>query len=629
MSSIAAVPISPSSSSVAAKRRVPWVLMVVIALGVVGVASVIMLVSGRGAESFASGEFYAVQPMDLDITISKDGELQAVSNVEIACKVEGQNVILDIAKEGSYVHNGDVVVRLDPSGIEQELEEDLLALQKAEADLSAAIEAKAIQESTNIANLEAANVEMILARLDLQEYVEGIYPSSLQNARTSLEMARISVKDKEDNLAQTRSLFSKGFVTSVDVKKAELELLTAQNDFDKTATDLLVLEKYTHEKELTDRRNKVAQAEKKHARVQRENASQLAQKVADLRSKEQALELRQKQLKEEEEQLAACTIHAPADGMVVYATTGGGGGWGRRDTPLGPGATVRQQELLIRLPDTSAMKAVARISEQQVSRLRVDPANPIRATVNIVGYPNPIGASLTNISIMADSGSRFFSPDTKEYPVDVTLDHTPPGLKPGVSVQTKLFVDRLRQVLAVPLGAVYAAGRDSYVFKRDRGEINPQKVEIGQVNETHAQVVSGLASGEQVLILQAGQGRELLDKAGIKIERPAASTQPIDVVPPRPQQLAGANDNGNGNGGDNRGRSSRGSGEARRGESERQRDAGEGRGDRNVGESQGGREGREGRATGERRSRRGDRDADGAANSAEDADSSPTTRPQS
>src|SRR5688572_3185448 len=276
-----------------------------------------MILTGRRNDGLATGEYFTVAPMDLDVTITKDGELQAVKNVEIVNKVDGQSVILDIATEGTYVHKGDVVVKLDPSVIQQQLEDDKLNLQKAEADLIAATEAKAIQESTNAANLEAANVELILARLDLQEYVEGTYPSSLQTAKTSLEMSRISVKDKEDNLAQTRSLFSKGFVTSVDVKKAELELLTAQNDLDKKATDLAVLEKYTHEKEVTDRRNKVAQAEKKLVRVQRENASNLAQKLAALASADQTLNLRKEQYQKMQDQLAACTIKAPGDGMVV------------------------------------------------------------------------------------------------------------------------------------------------------------------------------------------------------------------------------------------------------------------------------------------------------------------------
>src|SRR5439155_11768498 len=106
------------------------------------------------------------------------------------------------------------------SAIEQKIETSTLDLQKAHNDLTPAREQKDIQESTNAANLEAANVDMILARLDLQQYVEGQYPSDLQTARTDVDMDKIMVKNKEDDLAQTRSLFSKGFVTAADVKTA-------------------------------------------------------------------------------------------------------------------------------------------------------------------------------------------------------------------------------------------------------------------------------------------------------------------------------------------------------------------------------------------------------------------------
>jgi len=235
--------------------------------------------------------------------------------------------------------------------------------------------------------------------------------------------------------------------------------------------------------------------------------------------------------------LTACTIKAPQDGMVVYSSSASGN-WGRRDTPIQPGAQVRWQELLIRLPDTSSMKAVCKINEQQVSKLRVDRNNPMRAMVKIVGQTEPVGAWLSNISIMADNSQRWFSPDSKDYPVDITLDYTPPGLKPGMGVDwMKIFVDHVKQALAVPLGAVYAAGSDNYVFVREGRETRPLKVAIGQVNETHAQVISGISKGDEVLILEAGQGRDLLEKAGIKVAPPAASTQPAGK-PPRPPQAA-------------------------------------------------------------------------------------------
>jgi hypothetical protein len=59
------------------------------------------------------------------------------------------------------------------------------------------------------------------------------------------------------------------------------------------------------------------------------------------------------------------------------------------------------------------------------------------------------------------------------------------------------------------------------------------KVAIGQVNETHAQIASGVSQGQDVLILQAGQGRDLLEKAGIKVEPQASTTQPLNGRPPR------------------------------------------------------------------------------------------------
>jgi multidrug efflux pump subunit AcrA (membrane-fusion protein) len=515
-------------------KRVPWMLLLLLALCVIAIVAVALALNMRSRGPAVAGQFYTVAAMDMDITISKDGELAAVNNVDIVSPVEGQNTIIDIAKEGDFVHKGDVVCKFDSSDIERKIENSTLDLQKAQSDLTAAREQKEIQESSNSANLEAANVDLVLARLDLQQYVEGTFPSDLQTARTNVEMAKITVKNAEDDLAQTRSLFSKGFVTAAEVKTAELGLLKAKNDLDQKTTDLTVLEKYTHEKDLTDKRNKVAQAEKKLARTQRENASNLAQRLAALQQCEQSLALRKQQLEHLQEQCADCTMKAPQDGMVVYSSSASNM-WGRRDTPIQPGAQVRWQELIIRLPDTSSMKAVCRINEQQVSKLHVDPNNPIRATVNIVGVEKPVGAWLSNISIMADSGQRWWSPDSKDYPVDITLDTTPAGLKPGVSVQVKLFIDRLRHVLAVPLGAVYAAGADNYVFLRGgAGQVRPVKVSLGQVNETHAQVASGLSAGDAVLVLEAGQGRELLEKAGIKIAAPAATSQPFDNKPPRP-----------------------------------------------------------------------------------------------
>ena len=106
------------------------------------------------------------------------------------------------------------------------------------------------------------------------------------------------------------------------------------------------------------------------------------------------------------------------------------------------------------------------------------------------------------------------------------------------------------EAAAVPLAALYSAGPDSYVFMRDGAEGHrPVTVKIGAVNDTHAQVVQGLKQGDQVLLLQAGQGRDLLEKAGIKVA-PATRPSVVDDAPPidrGPNGAAGAS-RGSGNG---------------------------------------------------------------------------------
>ncbi|MGB7157248.1 MAG: HlyD family efflux transporter periplasmic adaptor subunit, partial [Tepidisphaeraceae bacterium] len=506
-----------------------WVIVALVSLVAVA-AAWFAIARSDDAGAGSSTAYYTISPMPMEVTVTKDGELQAVSNQEIVVPVEGQSVIQSIVKEGTTVKKGDIIAVIETSDLNTKLEQATLDVQKSEADLLTAREAKDIQESTNVANLEASNVELVLARLDMEEYTAGTYPKLLASSKRDVEMARIAVKTKEQDLAQQQSLFSKGFVNASDVKTAEINLIKEQNQLANIETDLMVLEKYTYEKESTDRKNKVAQAEKKLTRVQRENMSNLAQKQADFQAKEQGLGLRRRQFENLQAQLAAATIKAPSDGLVVY---GSSGGWGRRDTPIQAGANVRFQETLIRLPDTSSMKAVARIQEQQVNKLRVDPQKPMRAQLKIAGLPNPVGGWVSNISVMADSGGRWFNPDAKEYPVDVTLDTTPPGLKPGVTVECKIYVDRINSALAVPLAAIYSAGTDSYVFMREGDRHKPVKVQIGAVNDTHAEIKQGVGAGQNVLLLQAGQGRELLEKAGIKIT-PATRPSVVDDAPPIP-----------------------------------------------------------------------------------------------
>ncbi len=503
-------------------RSVPLWIYGVAALATLGVVAGIAIYAKKPfGESGDAGTSFKVVPVregPFESRVVVRGELQAVDNIDIVCQVEGSTTITQIVLEGTFVKKGDTLVVLDSSAIRQKLEDSLIEWQRAKADVTTAEEMLEIQKSQNAANIEAADVALQLAQIDLTKYVEGSYPSLLADGLMAVDKAQTGLKTKQDDLAQTRSLFSKGFVTATEVKNKELEVAAGQRDLTKAETDLRVLEKYSHQADLASKNNTLAQSEQKLERTKRENAANLSQKSADLSAKSQQLELIERRVARYREQVDKCTIKAPASGLVVYRNDGN-----RDGAQIQEGAQVRERQTMMRLPDTSRMKVVLKINESQINGLTLGQL----ATVNVPSVPNPIEGEVTKISPVADSADRWMNPDRKDYPVDVILSETPKGLRPGMSAEVSILTNREDTALSIPIGALYSAGQDRYAFIMEGGTPRPVPVKIGKTNEQDVQITDGIAFGQTVLLLEAGQGKVLLERAGIKVaEAPPADADP-------------------------------------------------------------------------------------------------------
>ncbi len=491
--------------TVSVPRKAPLWLAIPVAAAVV-IGGAVMLIP-QGPQGGPVGSFHTVQPTDLTVTIGLNGELAAVTSTEIYSQVEGSTTLQWIIKEGTFARQGDVLVRLDDSAIRQKIEDTTLEVQKSEADVTTAREMLEIQRSENTTNLESAQVALQLAQLDLTQYTQGTYPQLLANAQTAVEMAQITLDNKEADFRQVNELAAKGYLTPTDVKLREIDLRDARNKLSKAQTDLEVLVNYTHQMDLTSKKNTLVQAERRLVRTQRENAAREEQKEVDLRAKEQSLAVQRRRLENFKKQFEACTIRAPHDGLVVYATSGDR----NAQNQIQEGATIRERQAILRLPETDAMKAVIRVPEAVMPK--IEPG--LRASIKIVGIPEPLQGTVDKVSVLADSGSRWWNPDVKEYPVDIVLDETPPNLKPGITAEVQVYVASIENTLAVPQSSIYSSGPDRYVFVRSGDDAAPRKVTVGSSNDSFIAVTDGLRDGDEVLILKEGQGRALLAKAGI------------------------------------------------------------------------------------------------------------------
>ena len=133
------------------------------------------------------------------------------------------------------------------------------------------------------------------------------------------------------------------------VERAELDLEVAE-------TALSVLEEFTKEKILVGLK---ATAESAKARNNADNA---------------ALELEQSRKERLETQYEKCTILAPDNGMVIYANEMGnrrpGGGGGGAVSLIEEGASVKERQTLIKLPDLARMQVKTTVHESKVDQIR-------------------------------------------------------------------------------------------------------------------------------------------------------------------------------------------------------------------------------------------------------------------
>lgn len=98
----------------------------------------------------------------------------------------------------------------------------------------------------------------------------------------------------------------------------------------------------------------------------------------------------------------------------------------------------------------------------------------------------------------------------EEQRVNVIVDFVDPpaarqSLGDGFRVEARIVIDEADDVLKVPTSALFRVGKESAVFKVVDGKVLEQIVKIGRQNGLEAEVLAGLAAGDQVVIHPSDQ----------------------------------------------------------------------------------------------------------------------------
>lgn len=405
---------------------------------------------------------HTVERDDFVLEVIERGEIQSGGLNEVRSQVKSKNTtgtaILRIVPEGSTVKQGDFLVELDSSALEEERTTQQIAVAQSEALV---VEARNLHETAKIAK---------------QEYLDGVYVQERQTIESEVFVAEENLNRAKEYLEYSKKLAAKGYVNALQLQADQFAVEKSAKELEAAQTKLKVLDEYTKAKTLT------------------QLESDIATTKARWEAEQHSYNLELEKLKDIEQQIALCTITSPRDGTVLYAHERDRRGDG--DFIVEEGAVVRERQAIIHLPDPNAMEVKLTINESLIQY--VVPGLP--AVIKPVGLGDmKLRGKVKNVNQYAEP-SGWRKANVKEYKAFVSINDPPTVLRAGLTASVVIRCAQVRDALQVPVQAVYAHGNKFFCFTCNEGNWQAKEVDCGPTNDRFFVIESGLEVGDQVAL---------------------------------------------------------------------------------------------------------------------------------
>lgn len=481
------------------------------------------MIGNQGSGGADAGSTYTVQRGALSINLTETGTIKSRDQFVVKSEVEGRTSIIYVIDEGIVVEEGELLVELDSSGLEDRLVDQQIQVENTEADFVSAkenLEVVKIQMQANIATAELNNQ---FAIEDKVKYLDGEWPKTLMETETDVTLAEEDYRRATDEFDWSKKLYAEKYLSETEYRADELALKRAELQVALARENLKLLNEYTHTRKLTELDSEINQKELALQRVNRESSSDLAQAEARLRARQAELNRQKTRLSKIEDQIAKTKMYAPADGMVVYATSSEFS-WRGDTQPLDEGQEVRERQELIHLPTADSMMVVIRVHESALGKVKV--GQPVQIKIDAMPESSFSGR-VTKIAPLPDATSVFMNPDLKVYDTQIMIDGVHPGLRTGMSCKATVMIEQYLDAISVPLQAVIGRGGESIVYVVNGDGSQPRQVTTGLDNNAMVHILNGLSEGEKVLLTPPlGGDQSRMGKAQTQGERPRMSNRP-------------------------------------------------------------------------------------------------------
>jgi HlyD family secretion protein len=408
---------------------------------------------------------HTVRYEPLQLTIVERGFLESAENSDIVCRVKSgtknstvSTTIKWLVDNGVYVQEGDKLIELDDSGLQEELKAQRIKVDEARAAYVTAETNYQIVESENVSAIETARNALQLAEINLEKYIGrvintehalsmlgtlggstgclttgsalaaavkpgvrygGEHHQLRQDAEGRLMMARSDVEMWEEKSSWSQRMSQRGYVTASQAQADASRLQGAILGLRKVEEELRVLQDYTYRATVIELQGLIDQAQRALDVSLKQAIAKESQAEAERKAKESIYLQEVAKQHEVEEQIRKCVIYAPQAGLVVYhIPQQSRWGSGSQQSIIAQGEPVREEQKLMQIPNLSKMIVKVNVHEALISRVRGDNwvqtgfSDAVRATMMTVpaGGLDPL-SSLVGQQAFIDLRSSI----TQEY----------------------------------------------------------------------------------------------------------------------------------------------------------------------------------------------------------------------
>lgn len=494
------------------KHKKGLIILAVIVLAIGGLVLWLKSVGAKAMDSImaATNETVVSERRDLVKVVSATGKVTSVREKDITSTATGAKVKEVYVEAGDEVKEGDVLMVLDSSDIEENLESANKTLSNTQKSNSISVSAAkrgyddAVLNSTVTAQRYADKVAEAEKdqkdSKDLRDQAKSMYENAV-DAR----------KKAEENLKNAKKAVENGDVSGSDatasISAAELSLETAKSA---ESAALSNYNSYSAKYDQSESSMKLLLQQRDDAALQIQNSlattkDQLSSAKISTSSNTDTVE---KQIATLNEQLEDCTVKAPFDGIVTYLDVEEG--------------SVNAGTRLAAVEDISSFEVTTEIDEYDIGKIKKGQAVTIKTNGTgdeiLEGYVKSVAPRATASPLSAGAASAAGG---VTYKVVIAVESKNDLLRLDMTAKLSIILEKSINTLTVPYDAVQEdEDGNKYV------EVVDEKLPNGMLNTHKVYITPGIETDYYVEILNG----DINEGDEIKISRPLSDVMDFNIM---------------------------------------------------------------------------------------------------